>query len=135
MFIGLLSLCTIGTFSESLISNSKELIKCLTLNNRPCQARPTLVNINSNETHFYLFTVSGNKCGGSCNTIDGLYAQVCAQNKTKNTNFKVFDLKAGINGTGFLVHHESCECKCGLNESACHLKQKWGHNINRCECN
>ena len=124
MFIGLLSLCTIETFGESLISNSKGLIK----------ARPTLVNINSNETHFYLFTVSGYKCGGSCNTTDGLYARVYAQNNTKNTNFKVFDLKAGINEIGFLVHHESFEYKCGLNESACHLKQKWSHNINRCEC-
>ena len=35
-FIGLLSLCTIGSFGESLISNLKGLIKRLTLDNRPC---------------------------------------------------------------------------------------------------
>ena len=134
MFIGLLSLCTIGNLGESLISYSKGLIKRLTLNNGPCQARPTLGNISSNETHFYLFTVSGNKCGGSCNTIDGLYARVWAQNKTKNTNFIVFDLKAGVHETGFLIQHESCECKRGLNKCACHPNQKWNHNINHCEC-
>ena len=48
----------------------------LTLNNRPCQARPTLVNINSDETLFYPFTESVDKCGGSCNTIDDQYARV-----------------------------------------------------------
>ena len=54
-----------------LASNSKEPIKCVSLNNLPCQARPTFVNINSNETVFYSFTVTINKCGGSCNiTID-----------------------------------------------------------------
>ena len=72
MFIGLLSVCTIGSFGESLVSNSKGPIKCVTLNNRPCQAIPTLVNINSDETLFYPFTVSVNNCGGSCNIIDDL---------------------------------------------------------------
>ena len=32
---------------------------------------------------FYLFTVSGKKCGGSCNTIDDPYAQVGVPNKVK----------------------------------------------------
>ena len=68
--IGLLNACIIGSFGESLNYNSKRPIKCLTLNNRPCQARPILVNINSDETFFYPFTVSVNKCGGICNTID-----------------------------------------------------------------
>ena len=46
----------------------------LVLNNQPCQARPTLVNIISDETIFYPFTVSANKSGGSCSTIDDPYA-------------------------------------------------------------
>ena len=50
MFIGLLSACTIGSFGEILASYSKESIKWVSLNNRPCQARPTLIDINSNET-------------------------------------------------------------------------------------
>ena len=30
----------------------------------------------------------------------------------------------GVNETGFLVPHESCECKCGLDESICNSNQK-----------
>ena len=75
MFIGLLIVCTIGSFGDSLVSNPKGPIKCASLNNHLCQARPALINLNSDETLFYPFTISVNKCGGSCNTIDDLYAQ------------------------------------------------------------
>ena len=76
MFIGLLSICAIGSFGLSLVSNYKKPIKCVSTKNQPCQARPTLVNINSDETLFYPFTVTVNKCGGSSNTIDDRYARV-----------------------------------------------------------
>ena len=64
IYIGLLSVCTIGSIDESIVSNSKGPIKCVSLNNRPCQARPTLVNINSDETHFYKSTLNVIKSGG-----------------------------------------------------------------------
>ena len=72
----------------------------------------------------YPFTVSVNKCGGSCNTVDDVYDQVCVSNKVKNMNVKVFNLISDENETGFLVQHELCECKCGLNKSVCNAKQK-----------
>ena len=59
-----------GSFGASLASNYKEPIKYISLNN---QARPTIVNINYDETRFYPFTVSVNKCVGSRNTIDDPY--------------------------------------------------------------
>ena len=34
----------------------------------------------------------------------------------------------------FLVQHESCECKCGLDKSVCNSKQKWNNNERRCLC-
>ena len=43
-------------------------------------------------------------------------------------NVKVFNLMSGVNKTRFLVQHESCECKCGSNESVCNSKQKLNHN-------
>ena len=43
MFIELLSACTIVPFGESLAFNSNEPIKCVSLNNQPCQARPTFI--------------------------------------------------------------------------------------------
>ena len=44
MFIGLFNVYSIGSFRESLVSNSIKPIKCVFLNNHPCQARPRLVN-------------------------------------------------------------------------------------------
>ena len=74
---------TIGGFGESLAFNSKGPINCVSLNTQPCKARPTLVNINFAETLFYPFTVSVNKCDGSCNTINDSYARVCVMNISK----------------------------------------------------
>ena len=89
MFIGLLRISTAVIFDRPSDSNSEGRLKCVTLNNRPCQTRSRLVSINSSETLFYPFTVSVNKCGESCNTIDDPYARVCARNKVKNINVKV----------------------------------------------
>ena len=46
--ISLLSVCTIVSFGEPLVSNSSKPINCLTLNNWPWQARPTHADVNSN---------------------------------------------------------------------------------------
>ena len=43
MFIGLLRIWAIGRFGASLASNYKEPIKCISLNNETCKARPTLL--------------------------------------------------------------------------------------------
>ena len=40
---------------------------------------------------------------------------------------------SGVNETRFLIQHESCGCKCGLNEIVCNSKQKW--NPDACQCN
>ena len=76
----------------------------------------------------HLLLTSVNKCGGTCNTIDDPYAEVCIPNKVKNMNIKVINLMSGVNETRFLVQHKSWECKCGLNESVCSSKKKWNHN-------
>ena len=60
-----------------MASNSKGPIKCVTSNNYLCQAREMLVNANSDQTLFYPFPASVNKCDGSCNTFNDSYAQVC----------------------------------------------------------
>ena len=72
----------------------------------PCQARSTLVNVNSDKILFYPFTVTC-KCGGSCNTIDDPYARVCVPNKVKNMNVTLFNLISRVNETRFLVQHDS----------------------------
>lgn len=90
VFIRLLSASTTGSVGESLTSKSKGLIKCVSLSKRPCYARPTLVNRNPNEPLYYLFTVSVNKCCGSCNIIDNPHVRVCVSDKVKNINVRVF---------------------------------------------
>ena len=99
-------------------------MKLVSLNNHPYQVTPLLVNINSDKTLFYWFTISVNKCGGSCNTIHDPYSRVCIPNKVKNMNLKVFNLVSGVNETRFIVQYKSCECKCGLNKSVCNSNQK-----------
>ena len=44
------------------------------------------------------------------------------------------NLMSKVNKTIFLVQHESCECKCRLNESVSNSKQKWNHNECWCKC-
>ena len=76
MFIGLIKI------GGSLSSNRK--------------AGPALVDINSNEHLYYLFTTSAIKCGGRCNTIDDQYAQMSIPNKV---SVKAYDLMLGVNVT------------------------------------
>ena len=96
MFIGLLSVCTLVSFSGSLVSHTQ---------------KPSIMSI------FKKLTIS------SCNTIDDPYAWVWVPNKIKDINVNVFNLMLSVNETRFLVWHELCEYKCGLNESVCNSKQ------------
>ena len=107
MFIGLASACTIGFFGNSVAFNSEEPMKCVSLNNQSSQTRLTIVNINSDKVLFYSFTVSVNRSGGSCNTIDDQNPRVFVPNKAKNMNLKVLNLIPVVNKRKFLVQHES----------------------------
>ena len=49
-------------------------------------------------------------------------------------NLNVFNLISEVNQTKFLVQHELCECKCGLNESVCNTKQNGNCDECRSEC-
>ena len=119
--------------SGSLVNNYKNPAKYICLTNQPFQARLKRASINSYETLFYPFSVSVNKYGGSCNTIDCLYTRVCVSNKVKNINAKLFNLKSGVNETIFLDPHKLCECSVILNKSVCNSKLKWNHDESWCE--
>ena len=68
-------------FSKRCVAKFSNNIKCASLNNQPCQSRTTLINLNPEELHYYQFVVSGNKCDGSCNTIDDSFDRICVLNK------------------------------------------------------
>ena len=58
------------------------------------------------------------------NSIDDPYAWISVSSKVKNLNVKIFNLILEKNETRFLVQHESCECKCRLDENVSNSKQK-----------
>ena len=67
-------------------------VKCVSISNQPCQPRPAIDEINSNQPLYYQFTVSVNKCGRICNTIDDPYALICVPNEVKSMNGKAFNI-------------------------------------------
>ena len=45
------------------------------MNNQECKVRPEIININSDEPSFYLYSILVNQCSGSFNNINDLYAK------------------------------------------------------------
>ena len=72
------------------IVNSTNHTKCVSLSNKKCIIRPTLINLHTNkynrEFHFYPFAVKLDKCVWSCNTLNDLSIKVCST--TQNRRFK-----------------------------------------------
>ena len=64
-------------------------VKCVSMNNQECRARPEVININSNEPLFYLYSILVNKCSGSCNNINDPYTKLCVPDVAKSLNVKV----------------------------------------------
>ena len=71
-------------------------LKCVSVNNQQCRIRTEIININSNEPSFYPYSIQVNKCSGSCNDINDLYAKLCVV-VAKNINVKVLNLISGTN--------------------------------------
>ena len=59
---------------------------------------------------------------------------MCILNKTKDVNFKVFNMKTRTNEAKTLVKHISCNCKCEINSTICNSNQKWNNVTCQCEC-
>ena len=73
------------------LSNVNSL-ECVSINNQECKVRPEIVNVNSNEPIFYLFSIKTSKCSGSCNNINDPYAKLYVPDVIKKLNIKVFNL-------------------------------------------
>ena len=101
--------------------NSLEFVS---INNSECKIRTKIIDINNNEPTFYPFSISVNKCSGSCNNINDPYAKLRVPNVVKNINVKVFNLMSRSNQTRHIEWHETCKCKCRLNSSVCNNKQR-----------
>ena len=127
-FLGLTILSSI-TNANSLNENS---LICISMNNQACKVRPEIINVNSNEPWFYLFSIETSKCSGSCNNINDPYAKIFVPDVAKDLNVKVFDLISRTNETRHIKWHETCKCR--LDTSVCNNKQRWNDDKCRCEC-
>ena len=72
-------------------------LKCVSMNNQECKIRSETINVNTNEPIFYPYSITINKCKGSCNTINNPYAKLCVPDTIKNINAKVFNLMSRTN--------------------------------------
>ena len=93
------------------------------MNNQECKVKQEIINVNSGEPVFYLFSIKTSKCSGSCNNINDPYAKMCVPDLAKNLNVKVFNLLSRANGTRQIKWHETCKCKCRLDANLCNNKQ------------
>ena len=65
-------------------------LECISMNNQECKVRPEILNVNSDESVFYPFSIKISKSGGSCNNINDPYAKLWVPDVAKNMNIKVF---------------------------------------------
>ena len=59
--------------------------------NQECKVRPQTVNVYSDETVFFPFSIETSKCAGNCNNINDPYVKMCVPDVVKNLNVKVFN--------------------------------------------
>ena len=69
------ALIVLLSFSSSLAT------KCVSLNDKPCMFRPTLIDLNPVELTYYLFMISLDKCSGSYNVLS---PKICVPKETKD---------------------------------------------------
>ena len=120
------------TFFSYNILNVNSL-ECVSMNNQGCKIRTEIINLNTNESMFYLYRIKMNKYKGSCNTINDPYAKICVPDEITNTNIKVFNLMSRTNETKRRKWHKNCKCRCRLDASICNNKQRWNDDKCRCE--
>ena len=109
-------------------------LKCVSVVNEKCIARPKIIDTKTNEPVFYPLSVKVNKCSGSCNTINDPMAKLCVPDIVKDMNIKVFNMLSRINETRKIVWHKTCKCICHLTSAICNDKQEWNENKCSCEC-
>ena len=58
-------------------------LSCISMNNETCNARPQIVNVNSNNPILYSFSIKTSKCIGNCNNVNDSYGRICVPDIVK----------------------------------------------------
>ena len=80
-------------------------LKSVSMNNQECKVRPEIVNVNSDESVFFL-SIKTSRSNGSYNNINNPYAKLSVPDVVKDTNLKVFNLMSRTNETIYLEYKE-----------------------------
>ena len=59
------------------------LIKNISKNNEECNIITVIININSDEPLFYIYSIELNKYSGTCNNINDPYLKLCVPGVVK----------------------------------------------------
>ena len=102
----------------TILLNIINALDCISMKNQECKVRPEIININSNNPMFYLFSIKVNKC----NNINDPYAKICVPDIVKNLNVKVFNLMSRTNETKQIKWCETCKFICRLYKIICNNK-------------
>ena len=105
----------------------------VSMNNQECKIRSGIIDINSNTSSFYPYSIKIHKCSGSCNSINDPYATLYVPDVVKNINVKVFNLMSRTNETRHIEWHKTCKSKFRLDASVCNNKRRWNNDKCRCE--
>ena len=114
-------------FSEPL---ARDRTKCPFLNDEPCLAWPTLIDLNPVELKYYLFGISFDICTGSYH----VHLQKHVFEKKQKTNFKAFNLITNKTDAKTVTKHISCDFKCKFNSKKCNSNQKWNNETCQWKC-
>ena len=99
-------------------------LSCISMNNKDYKVRLQIVNLNGDEPVLFPFSIETNKCSGSCNNTNNLFAKLCVPDFVKSLNDKVFNLMSRTNEKRHIEWHDICKCKCILHGSVCNNKQR-----------
>ena len=72
---------TMNFFSFDVLNVNS--LECVSMNNQECKIKSEIINVNTNEPVFYPYSITINKCKGSCNTINDPYAKLCVSDIIK----------------------------------------------------
>ena len=109
-------------------------LNCISLKNQQCKVRPKIIDINSNNSMLYPFSIKVNKCNGNCNNISDPHAKICDPDTVRDLNVRVFNLMSRTNQTRHIEWHKTCKCICRLDKIICNSKLRLNEDKCRCEC-
>ena len=115
-------------------SSGSLAIKCVSLSNKLCMARPTLNSLNPVDLNYYLSLISLDKCNRINNAVQDISIKICVPSGTKDVHFKVFHMITRTNEAKTLVKYTLWDCKCKFKSTTCNSNQRWNNQTCQCEC-